>query len=188
LAGRDPDEAYRNFRDPMNEALGCITAGRLAVPQVHRFETDRVYAIVLRRGEPVRLRGVIPLLFSLGHQFRIVETEDRDRGPFKVRTVQYWYQFETSHRQELLAFHWTPDTDQTGQRRYPHLHVGSSMIASDAPLFPDRFNKVHIPTNRVSLESVIRFSIEELGVQALRADWMAVLERTEGAFAHWRTR
>lgn len=186
MAGRNPDEAYRTFRDPMNEALGCITAGRLAVPRVHRFETDRVYSIVLQQGDPVRLRGVIPLLFSVGHQFRIVETEDHDRGPFEVRTVQYWYQLETTRGQELLAFHWTPETDRAGQRRYPHLHVGSSMVASDAPLIPDRFNKTHIPTNRVPLESVIRFAIEELGVRELRADWEGVLERTEGAFAHWR--
>lgn len=172
----------------MNEALGCITAGRLTVPRAHRFETDRVYSIVLQRGDLVRLHGVIPLLFSVGHQFRIVETEDHDGGPFKVRTVQYWYLLETKQGHELLAFHWTPETEQSAQRRYPHLHLGSAMLASDAPLLPGRFNQMHIPTNRVSLESVIRFAVEELGVRALRPDWLDILERTEGAFVRWRTR
>ena len=189
MAGKTPTEAYLPFRDPMAEALGCIAHGRLSVPHTHRFEADRVYPIVLNNGDPVVLRGVDRILFTAGQNFRLVATDDKDRGPFKVQTVQYVYAFEivAGRKHELLAFHWTPEETRPGARTYPHLHVGSAMIASDAPFLPDRFNKLHIPTSRVSLESVVRFAIEELRVPGKRG-WEDILGRTHAAFETWRTR
>ncbi len=183
----------------MNRALGCITVKRLSVPAVSRFEVDREYAVVLNDAKPVRLRGGAPLWFSGGHRFRIVEDHDPDptRGQFKVRTIEYWYQYETRTQDELrkpeevITFHWNPEATGERERRYPHLHIGSIMLADQLPVLPGRFNKAHIPTSRVSLEAVIRFGIEELGVEPVSKhenDWDAILEQTEQRFLRYRTR
>jgi hypothetical protein len=179
--GRTPDEAFRDFRNALDEALGCITAGRLSVPGVRRFDVGRVYSVVLNRSDPIRLRGAIPLHFSAGQRIRIVEARESTHSPFAVATVEYWYQFATARQEEILAFHWTPETERPGERRYPHLHVGSTMIAPDAPLFPKRFNKLHVPTERVPLAAIVRFAIDELDVEPIRAHWEEVLARTETA-------
>lgn len=191
MAGKDPDEAFRNFRDPLMEALGCITPGRLTLLHFHRYEEGKEYAIALNDNDPVRLDAPFPLFFTAGQQFQIVRSDDPDLGPFKVHTVAYWYQFQADRRRpgsDVLAFHWTPEAANADNRRYPHMHIGSAMVANDAPVLPKRFNKLHIPTSRVSFESVVRFAIEELGVVPLRADYDAVLARTESVFRLRKTR
>lgn len=190
MAGKTPAEAYRRYRDPLETALGCITPGRLSVPPTSRFEVGRLYAVALNDGVPVMLKGVKGLTFSAGQTFRIVPASD-DRSPFNVQTVEYAYVFEITTvdaRHEILAFHWTPEEQGKGYRTYPHLHIGSAMIAPSAPLLPRRFNKLHIPTSRVALESVVRFAIEEIGVTPRAKDWSRILDRTQEAFETGRTR
>lgn len=186
MAGKNPSEAYRNFQDSLNRALGCITAGRLTVPRGPRFEADHEYPIALNRGDGVVLRGDHHLLFSVIQHFTIMKTQDPDRGPFKVRTKSYFYHIATQSREELLAYHWEPETSEG--RTFPHLHVGLVSIAQDAPIPRERFHRLHIPTGRVSLESVIRLLIEEFGVVPQKDDWREILDDTEEAFMRYKTR
>lgn len=172
----------------MQQAIGCITARRLSVPKVPDFEADRDYGIVLNEGRPVELKGSgVRLLFSAGQNFRIVRTDDEDRGPFKVRTVRYFYQFATRDGTEVLVYHWTPEAQGPNDRTYPHLHVATPMLNPAAPVFAGRFNKIHIPTGRVSLEAVVRLAIEEMGITGKKG-WQSTLARTQAAFEQWRTR
>jgi hypothetical protein len=171
----------------MNEALGCITAQRLSVPPGGTIRSGPVYAIVLNRGVPVALRGMTPVRLFLGCRFRIVESLGPDGRFYAIDTVEYAYQFLTRAGQEFLSFHWNPEAASTTERAYPHLHIGSPMLAADAPVLPDRFNKLHIPTSPVSLEAVIRFAIEELGVDG-RAGWQDILKRTRTAHEPQETR
>ena len=163
----------------MNEALGCVTPGRLFIPGARRIETGLVYALVLNAARPVRLPASVPLLFSAGHKVRIERTATTAKPVFDAQTVEYWYRFATTDEREIVAFHWTPETVQPGERRYPHLHVGSVMLSERTPVLPGRFNNAHIPTGLVSLAAVIRFGIEESGVRRLRQDWERVLEDGE---------
>ena len=48
-------------------------------------------------------------------------------------------------------------------------------------------DKKHVPTGRVSLESIVRMLINEFGAQARYGDWAARLARTEAAFRQRRT-
>lgn len=111
---------------------------------------------------------------SLAQQFVVVKTEDPDRGPWKVSTLGYWYRLEDDAGKEIIAWHWHP----LGQSSFgtPHLHVG-------AP----RLSNLHVPCERVSMESVIRFLITEFDVKPTRRDWEGVLDRAERAFRQWRT-
>ena len=74
----------------------------------------------------------------------------------------------------IIAFHWHPG--RRGQPEFPHLHVtsqaGSVQISA----------KSHVPKGRVSIESIVRFLIEELQVRPLRSDWERVLDEGERLF------
>lgn len=187
MAGKSPFEAYRNFQDSLNETLSCVTAGRLSVPSVSDFETDFEYSIVLNYGRPVTdLRGYHQLTLSVLQRFVIQMTDDEERGPYKVRTNMYVYQVATRAEEELFAYHWTPEEDEYLYRVHPHLHIGAVSITGDAPI--PNFPKLHLPTARVSLESIIRLLIEDLGVRPRRDAWREILTTSEEAFIRYRTR
>jgi hypothetical protein len=77
-----------------------------------------------------------------------------------------------------VAFHWHPEN--SGRVPWPHLHAFGVHESVD-------LDRLHPPTGRVSIESVVRFLIEDLGVLPRRADWPAILERNEHLF-HERRR
>lgn len=121
--------------------------------------------------EPLRLRsaslGTVQLI--LRQQFRIVRDE---RSSFHVSTEAYFYRLNDANGRELAAWHWHP-----GQRvAYPHAHVDCNMLTSAA----------HLPTSRVSIESVLRLLLDDLGVTPKRADYAAVLDEAERPFIQQR--
>jgi hypothetical protein len=140
--------------------------------------------------DPVRLRGTTRLLFTAGQNIRIIETEDPEdpRGPLKIETVRYFYVISTTDQTEILAFHWTPEAIDSSTRTFPHLHIGQAITTSQTALRPRTLHKAHIPTGRVSLESVIYLLITEFQVKTLRRNWRRSLERSEQAFMEWKTR
>ncbi len=122
------------------------------------------------------------------HEFKIIRDDHLENGPYKVTTLQYEYQFATPDGDNLLTFHWTPETKESSQKTYHHMHIGSKLLAKDTPILPGSLNKAHIPTGRVSIESVVRFAIEELGVKPLRNGWQKDLDRSESTFRFWSRR
>lgn len=68
------------------------------------------------------------------------------------------------------------------QERHPHLHIGAAMLSPRTPMFPGAFHKKHVPTDRVSIERVVRFAIEELDVPPLRRNWSDILDRGQRRF------
>jgi hypothetical protein len=185
MAGRTPFKAYQNYQKRLQAALNCIVVERLTVPGVSPHEIDFPYTVTLHRGHPVNLRGPHRLSLVVSQSFRIVEAEG-DRGPYRVQTISYFYEVATRAGDEVLVYHWTPETEEG--RNYGHLHVGRSCIAEASPLPHDRFHRLHIPTGRVSLESILRFLIEDLEVPSRKENWRDVLSNTERAFNQHRTR
>jgi hypothetical protein len=131
---------------------------------------------------PVRLR-----LEPSGHAhlrasqvFRYVHNDET--GEWRVRTRGYAYSalFEDDNREfrDFLSWHWHPGADQIST---PHIHGHL-----DHPLWR-AVHKLHIPSGRVSFESVLRFLITEVGVVARREDWSESLDRAEGLFNSYRT-
>lgn len=105
----------------------------------------------------------------LRQQFRVVR---ESRASYHISTAAYFYRLNDSAGRELAAWHWHP-----GQRvDYPHAHVDCNMLTSAA----------HLPTSRVSIESVLRLLLDDLGVPAKRADYAQVLDEAERPFIQHR--
>lgn len=182
-----PDRAFYRFHNPIEKALGCITARRLLIPQRGDLVLGRHNSIVLADGDPVPL-GSSSITLSVIHEFKIIHDDTLENGPYKVRTLQYQYQFATSDGDDLITFHWTPEAKETAQKKFPHMHIGTKLLANDTPMLPGRLNKAHIPTARVSIKSVVRFAIEEIGVRPLRKNWHRDLETGDATFQRWSRR
>ncbi len=178
MAVKTPFEAYTTFQRGMNEALSCVTAGRLSVPSVSVFREGFEYAAVLNRGVPANdLRSDHRLSFTVVESFVITAAGETDQRQYRIQTTEYSYQILTRSGSELLAFHWTPLADGPGYRTHSHMHVGNVLLADNAPI--QNFHKLHIPTARVSVESVIRMLIEEFGVRPRREAWSEILGARE---------
>ena len=189
MAGKNPSEAYRRYIDPLRQALQCITLTRLTLRERTKFATGVPYTVALNDMDPVPLKGEIPILLAVGQIVRIIETERGDpRGPFRISTVQYFYQFSTPENHEVLSFHWTPEGSGANVVTFPHLHIGPAIVSGQTTIRPDDLHKAHIPTNRVSLESVVRLAIVELRVEPLQVKWADILQRSEDAFVQWKIR
>ena len=123
--------------------------------------------------------------------FLLVSAEN-DRGPYKATTIAYSYRFHADierARSEIIVFQWNRDV-KPPLRKYPHLHIGS-IITRGSPFRQDDFNGLHIPTGRLSLEAVLLFAIQELGVEpaddrSIR-DVVDMLRDGDRVFREWST-
>jgi hypothetical protein len=177
LAGKNPSEAVANFIGPIQRAIACVT--KTVVVRSHdSTEPGGVRAILAPKSDFAQLRGDRRLHLSVAMEYEIIKVKDPPKlGPWKVKTRQYRYHVVTDDLAEVILFHWLPDGNCSTTK--PHIHLGGSQLTSDAVIT----RKTHIPSGRVSLESVIQVLISEFNVVPLRADWQDVLdkghERTE---------
>jgi hypothetical protein len=193
LPGRTPYEAWDNSIDPMRKALQCVTLERLALlERTPSMQTDVIYPVALHDMNSVRLKSRIGVYLVAGQNIRIYEADPRHaQERYRVMTLKYTYGFThmtTAGKEvELLTFHWSRE-HSPGDRSPPgHLHIGNGLLADPTVIRAGDFANAHIPTERLSLEAVIRFAIMELEVEPLRDDWADVLDETEGVFKARRT-
>lgn len=181
-----PREAVERYVTPFRDAIHCIAHGTLITSQERVYRINEVYSLILNNSDPVQLRSSPAISLSAGQRFRIVRDDDLERGPYRVHTVEYWYLSAADDDREMLTFHWTPEAVGRGQKTYPHMHVGPALLAADSPIFPTTFHKKHVPSGRISIESVARFAIEELSVSPLKLDWSDILDHRQGEFDQYR--
>ena len=193
MAGRDVVDAFNNFVAPMNETLGCMTSGRLGIKGRLNGRIGRPSSVIFNRGQSLVLarNDLEPIHFGAMHRFRCIEVADDERGLVKIESIEYWHSFDVFRGnvlRELFSFHWTPELLEGEGINEPHLHLKTPMIHPDAPLSNKTFGKFHIPTGRVSLESIVRFAIVDLNVVPRTPNWDATLKRNEQTFSAYRTR
>ena len=126
--------------------------------------------------EPARIPGIgggTPWWLSVEQRYTLVETDDPDRGPWKVSTRAYRYRLDDSTG-EVASRHWHPAGRST--MREPHMHV------SHGPM-----SNAHLPTRRVGVEAVLGLLILDLGARSQRDDWRDVLHDIENTFRQRQT-
>src|SRR6266852_148004 len=148
MAGKTPAEAVNNFLTPLRRALSCVTREVLSVrggyhvaalPRALLFQNNQV---VLGHDRRFALRLI--------QQYRIVEDEVPQRGPWKVSTVAYYYTLKTttSPYPDVLGYHWHPQ--ERNAIAYPHLHLHHG-----AGTLQHNLADAHLPTARIAIEDVI---------------------------------
>jgi hypothetical protein len=175
MAGRTQAEAVQNFIDPIRKALSCVTNMVAQVSGYHASQNP--LGLTINGGSPLPLKCEHKTRIAIRQQFAVVSGEG-ERGPWKVSTENYIYEIEDEERNRLVAYHWHPGTGKDA----PHLHVGMGVGLEARP----DFMHAHLPTGRVSIEEVLRWVIEECGVEPNRTDWKSVLDETQGRFEKWR--
>jgi hypothetical protein len=185
VAGDDPHEAVARFKAILQRAISCVTKGVLTLSHGGYWPADHVHLITLNEGEPVLLRVVSPapsrLFLTVTMHYRIMPAEGQ-RGPWKVSTAAYFYALEDGDGREIVAYHWHPEGNSPVVT--PHLHLGAGAQVG-RPEFDDR--DMHLPTDRVSIEQVIRLAIEGFKVRPRRQDWRDILDKGQADFEQWQT-
>ncbi len=181
MAARTPTEAIIAFVEPIQKALNYIAVGRLTFGRTgtgHRRSLIQV--ISLNEGAAVPLSAPFHPSISLSTSLWVrVREYSGNAEPYSCEVVTYWHTFGSVGNNEILAFHWAPDAAGNA-RTFPHVHIGH-MISGRGAFASDRFHKLHIPTGFVPVEAIVRFAIEELGVEVRRGfDRAAVLADLAG--------
>ena len=150
----------------MQEVLRCLTDDGF-VSRGHRAG-DFHTAQFQRRVVSLRRRAdLAPIRVRFLTEYTIQEATDRS-GWWEARVVGWVYGVLDGTGTPILAFHWHPHG--SGRVTWPHLHAyGVHELVE--------FHKLHPPTGTVTISSVVRFLIEDLGVQPHRPDWQAILDR-----------
>jgi hypothetical protein len=124
------------------------------------------YTLTFGVGEIVPLKGPQRISLGLIHGYEV----ERAGDVWQVRTTGYSYEILLPDQYSLIGWHWHPRGRSTVT--WPHVHIPRHTRPVD-------LSKAHVPTGLISLQSVLRFAIEEVGAEPLRPDWRVVLAETE---------
>jgi len=109
---------------------------------------------------------------------------------YRVQALSYTYAFTmkaAGKEDDLLRFEWRREPNPSSPYPRGHLHVGPGLLGTPTVIRPGDFHKAHIPTKRLSFESIVRFAITELKVQPQQKSWEATLAASEVAFEEHKT-
>lgn len=120
------------------------------------------------------------LYFYLAQLLEAVHEED---GQHRLRTLQYWYRLQTEvspQTQATIRWEYVRAAPRNGYERH-HVQVPATVpLSSEHSL---DLNKIHMPTGWVTIESIIRFLIVDLGFNPPCGDeWPNILEKSEQYF------
>jgi hypothetical protein len=191
LSGKNPYQAAQNFRQPIQDAISCIASAKVILGS--NYDPSPVeHALELGAGDPrgiVFVNGALTLGLIVQITFDIVEAPG-ELGPWKVRTLAYNFELTQADGTQLFAFQWHPRGPNV---LTPHLHLPKdsemNRVASERLSLPKTLSKVHLPTGRVCVEEVIRFAIDDLGVEPMadrRTGWRDILREGQERHERWR--
>jgi hypothetical protein len=101
---------------PLQQAISCVSK---AVLRPTGYEPSAVAHMLSSEQKPCALPKT-DLWFDVGQWFYIIE--DPVNGPSRVTTAGYQYTIETDDGEEILGYHWRPDSPSPFKE--PHLHLG----------------------------------------------------------------
>ena len=184
---RTPYEAEQRYIRIISRSLTCITrAIWTATPSIRGTDEDRTLLVSRASdGSPIRLSRAEgpPVHLTAYQQFRLMPDTRWAADEWKASSRQYGYEIwepTDDHKlKPVIQWHWHPGSGNTDE---PHIHVRASEdICGRAT------RRLHIPSERVAFESIVRFLIVDLGVVPLRDDWEELVNDALSAFVRFRT-
>lgn len=184
---RTPYEAEQRYIRIISRSLTCITkAIWVATHPLRGTDEDRTLFVTRASdGSPIQLKraGGPPVHLTAYQMFRLMPDTRWAADEWKASSRQYGYGVweSTSDHQlkPVIQWHWHPGSGNTDE---PHVHVRAA-----EEMFGRSTRRLHIPTERVSFEAVVRFLIVDLGVTPLRDDWQGLIDEALASFVRFRT-
>lgn len=175
--GSSPRSAAQGFADHLNDVLNrTVTDGRLALVPVPGHETQfLLQRMVNKRAAPLVLRPS-PLRLFVRQAIQVVDGH--------CQTESYIYRLQRSDETQSWMLRWEYLRQPPPKPEYlyvrQHVHVNAELL-EDLPQPVKALPRLHIPTGRVPIESVLQHLIVEWGVKA-RLGWEAVLDESRSGF------
>jgi hypothetical protein len=180
---RTEHEARQRYVDFLSLPLNCITNAQWVAHPPLVGPTASWTLTLARSGEPVRLRrdDDLPVYFRALQRFEPTQ----DGEAWRMHTLEYKYEIWEPQpdrtNKPIIEWHWHPNPI-TGEQMDYHVHVrASEAICGIAS------RRLHIPSERVAFESVVRFLIKDLGVRPRHEDWERRVDEALAAFNRFRT-
>ena len=164
MAGRTPSEAFREFRELIQEAISCFAHTRVAGTSQ---EPDEPGILTIHRGKPLTLEATQPRVdITCSISYKIHQAANTENRQWRVSTLGYIHTV-TLDEELFVEFHWHPDDGSNVW--YPHIHPRFAGPGRDR-------GGIHIPSGRILIEDVLIFA-NERGATPLKDDWEAVVSR-----------
>ena len=183
LIGATPERIFSTFRDHLASLLnGTITDARLGLVVYGKEATiafgsaDRPEAALLRSGR---------WFLALGQNLRAIRQGERS---WRLRTIQYRYRIQGARSEDdpwYLRFEYV--SREIRRSLYPRHHLHLPLELSCGNRCVD-LGEAHIPTGWVTVEELIRFLIQGLGVRPRKGNWDKLLRDSEEKFSEWTQR
>jgi hypothetical protein len=177
LPSRTPREAVERYANPIKYTLLCVTDAILGYSGgIYPSPKDHNLSFV--NSPPIgRLSGTgLSLFFSQNYSIAQSSAGEQD---WKVKTEGYIYRVDDESGAEIMSYHWHPSTEYP---KFPHMHLKKGSEVGRGEL-----TRCHIPTGRMSIESVVEFLIKDFHVMPRYPDWRDVIDENRTAFEKDRT-
>lgn len=98
-----------------------------------------------------------------------------------LTTREYRYVYQSSESPNDWIFRFEYEREPEGDNPYPraHIHLNACPTTYSGA---KEFDKLHLPTGRVTLEDILRHLVIEHAVQPVSPNWEQKLKQTEAAF------
>lgn len=122
-----------------------------------------------------------PFRLSNGHYFYMFQKLGLRREERYLTTLEYRYIYQADETNDSWIFRYEYQREPAAGYRYPlsHLHVNAT---PDAYAGEKPFPELHLPCERVTIESVARHLVTEHGVDPISPNWEEELAASEAAF------
>ena len=158
MAGRTPADAFRPFRQSIQDAIACFAHTRVTG---NTQEPGEIGVLTVNHGKPLLLNATdCQIEVTCSIRYTIRQTSSNQSGSWRVSTVGYVH---SVHLDGELAveFYWHPDDGSNVW--YPHIHPRLAGSGRDR-------GGIHIPSGRVLVEDVLTFA-HERGAVPLKDEW-----------------
>jgi hypothetical protein len=173
-------QSFTSFRDLVNLLLELtvMKSGGAASLFFLKGQQDKGMIAGWNPDDPIPLNDGRYLRISIILQ--LISGSEGQR--LKVLDSSYQYQLDRAGDRWIFRYDYL---------RYPmalhpaaHFQVRGNLVEGSLPLAHKTLERVHFPTSRVSLESIIRLLVQEFGVTCNRPDdvWRPVLDESEQTF------
>lgn len=188
--GRNPDEVFDNFCRHLGRLLNqTVTDAPLSVLKLTGAPEPRAL-VSFRRGDaaiaaPLRSHD---LFLYIGQLVTVVPQQGDTPWRLKTLTYRYWVQGDDDQNTDSWYFRFEYISPQIRQLEHPrhHVHIPANIACGGCGDIDLR--RTHVPTGWVTVEEVIRFLVEELGVRSRARNWPRLCAESEELFRHWTAR